>query len=157
MKPYGVTMWDSKYLIWFGIICVAIWAVEKFILSKKSQTDDESKKRTVQDADQSDPLDLENMLEGSELVAFIRNEKLFLTTGGHWLFIQRLKDRLNYSTFTPWEARNYILKSIQKKDMQSYAEKKAEVLKKYKLKGDKKELHFPYVKQVKKGKLMIKT
>ena len=144
-------------MIWFGIVCVAIWAVEKFILSKKSQADDESKKRADQDVDLSDPLDLEKMLEGSELVAFIRNEKLFLTTQGQWLFIQRLKDRLNYSTFTPWEARNYILKCIQKKDMQSYAEKKAEILKKYKLKGDKEELHFPYVKKVKRGKMILKT
>ena len=150
-------MWDSKYLIWFGLVCVAIWAVEKLILSKKNQSDTESKKEAEREVDQSDPIDLEEMLEGSELVAFIRNEKLFLTPSGQWLFIQRLKDRLNYSTFTPWEARNYILVCIQKKDVNNYANKKAEILKKYNLKGDKEDLHFPYAKQMKRGKMMLKS
>lgn len=150
-------MWDAKYLIWFGLICVAFWIVEKFILSRRTNSETKSNEGTGNEVKKSKPVDLEQMLEGAELAAFIRNEKLFLTTDGQWLFIQRLKDRLNYSTFTPWEARNYILDCMQKKERDTYVDKKAEVLKKYNLKGDKNDLHLPYVDRMFRGKMMIKN
>ncbi len=101
------------------------------------------------------PVDLESLLVGAELVAYVRNEKLFLTTGGQWLFIQQLKDRLNYSTLTPWKARNYILTHVRKENLDDYHERKMEILSKYNLKGDKKNLHYPHVEQMIRGRMMI--
>jgi len=150
-------MWDIKYLIYFGLICVAFWLVEKFLMAKRKNTHATFKKQAGREDKEPESTDLEHMLEGAELVAFIRNEKLFLTTSGQWLFIQQLKDRLNYSTYTPWEARNFILKHIHKKEGYNHADKKAEMLKIYDLKGDKKDLHFPYVDKKIRGKMMIKT
>ena len=150
-------MWDNNYLIYFVLVCFAFWLVEKFLLARKKKTDPEFKAQTGREGKETDTTDLEHMLEGAELVVFIRNEKLFLTTRGQWLFIQQLKDRLNYSTYTPWEARNYILNRNHKKDRDNHADKNAELLKKYNLKGDKNELHFPYVDQKIRGKMTIKT
>ncbi len=124
---------------------------------EKKKTDPELKAQTGREGKETNTIDLEHMLEGAELVVFIRNEKLFLTTRGQWLFIQQLKDRLNYSTYTPWEARNYILNRNHKKDRDNHADKNSELLKKYNLKGDKNELHFPYVDQKIRGKMMINT
>jgi len=150
-------MWDMKYLIIFGLTCVAFWLVEKFLMAKRNNEGTGLKKKAGREVKEPDSTNLEPMLEGAELVAFIRNEKLFLTTRGQWLFIQQLKDRLNYSTYTPWEARKYILNSVHKKGQNNLADKKAEVLKKYNLNGDKKDLHFPFVDQKIQGKMMIKT
>jgi hypothetical protein len=126
-----------------------MWFVTRILITKR--------KNQKPKAPEPGTINIESMLEGAEFVACVRNESLFLTTEGKWLFVERLEDRLNYSTLTPWKARNFILTHMIKKDRDNYNEKKTEILMKYNLKGGKKKLHDPHVEHVIQGKVMIKN
>ena len=132
----------------FALILI-MWITTRIVISRRKASGSEPPK--------PNSIDLGGMLEGAELVAYIRNEKLFLTVNGQWLFIQQLKDRLNYSTLTPWKARNYILTLMRKKDPDKYFLQKTEILKKYNLKGDKTALHYPFVEKMIRGSMMIRN
>lgn len=139
-----------KYIIFVCIALIFImWLVTRILITKR--------KNQKPKVPEPGTIHLESLLEGAEFVACVRNESLFLTTGGQWLQVQRLEDRLNYSTLTPWKARNFILSHMIKKDRANYNEKKTEILKKYNLKGGKKILHDPHVEQVIQGEVLIKN
>ena len=102
-------------------------------------------------------IDIENLLEGAELVAHTRDEKLFLSTTGQWLIIHQQNNRLDYLSLTPWKAKKYILDHMRKINPDNYYVDRDEILKTYNLTGDKNNLHLPYANQMKQGKMIIEN